>query len=118
MLTLYHSTSARSFRALWALEELKLPYRLVMLPPPARYRYPNYLDLNPLGTVPAFYDHDLLMTESATIGHYLAMKYRHGELTVTADEHEYATYLNFLHHGESTLTFPHDFPALHASGAG
>jgi hypothetical protein len=32
MITLYHCMSARSFRPLWMLEELGLPYELVMLP--------------------------------------------------------------------------------------
>jgi glutathione S-transferase len=32
LITLYHCTVARSFRPLWALEELNLPYELKMLP--------------------------------------------------------------------------------------
>lgn len=107
MLTLYHAPGARSFRVLWALEELRLPYRLVIVPSPARYRYPDYLALNPLGTVPTFYDGDYLITESAVVGHYLATKYdSSSDLLVAPDEEGYAAYLNFLHHGESTLTFP------------
>jgi cytochrome P450 len=35
-ITLYHSVSARSFRPLWMLEELRLPYDLKMLPFPPR----------------------------------------------------------------------------------
>jgi glutathione S-transferase len=36
MITLYHCISARSFRPLWALEELGLRYELKMLPFPPR----------------------------------------------------------------------------------
>ena len=36
MITLYHCDGARSFRPLWMLEEMGLPYELKMLPfPPA-----------------------------------------------------------------------------------
>ncbi len=34
MNTLYHCAAARSFRPLWTLEELGLPYELKMLPFP------------------------------------------------------------------------------------
>jgi glutathione S-transferase len=52
MITLYHCAGARSFRALWTLEELRLPYELKMLPFPPRVRAKEYLALNPLGTIP------------------------------------------------------------------
>ncbi|MGC4051645.1 MAG: glutathione S-transferase [Paludibaculum sp.] len=51
MITLYHCANARSFRPLWTLEELGLPYRLAMLPFPPRVRAPDYLEVNPLGAV-------------------------------------------------------------------
>ena len=52
MITLYHCMSARSFRPLWMLEELGLPYELRMLPFPPRVLARSYLDLNTLGTIP------------------------------------------------------------------
>lgn len=36
MITLHHCMSARSFRPLWALEEIGVPYELKMLPFPPR----------------------------------------------------------------------------------
>ena len=51
MIELYHCVSARSFRALWMLEELDLPYQLHMLPFPPRALAKDYLAQNPLGTV-------------------------------------------------------------------
>ncbi len=48
MITLYHCTAARSFRPLWALEELRLPYDLKMLPFPPQVLARDYLALNPL----------------------------------------------------------------------
>ena len=52
-LHLYHCADARSFRALWALEELGLDYELTLMPFPPRFRFEGYKDVNPLGTVPA-----------------------------------------------------------------
>ncbi|MCQ4322483.1 glutathione S-transferase N-terminal domain-containing protein [Stutzerimonas stutzeri] len=69
MITLYHCMSARSFRALWALEELGLDYELMMLPFPPRLFKKEYLSINPLGTIPAFFDGDTFMTESSAIRH-------------------------------------------------
>ncbi|WP_194720983.1 glutathione S-transferase family protein [Noviherbaspirillum malthae] len=109
MLTLYHCVSARSFRPLWMLEELRLPYVLKMLPFPPRFAARDYLAVNPLGTVPALLDGDLRMTESAAICQYLAFRGgsgKPGTLDVAGDEPAYGEYLNWLHFGEASLTFP------------
>lgn len=106
MLTLYHCVAARSFRPLWMLEELGWPYRLEMLPFPPRQERREYLELNPLGTVPLLLDGDLRMTESSAICEYLAAQHPPNALHVSVGESGYADYLNFLHFGEATLTFP------------
>ncbi len=76
MITLYHCLSARSFRPLWALEEMGLPYELKVLPFPPRAFAKEYFDVNVLGTVPFLIDGDTRMSESAAICEYLAV--RHG----------------------------------------
>lgn len=106
MIELYHCPDARSFRALWALEEMGLPYRLHLLPFPPRVLQPEFLDLNPLGTVPLLIDGDVRMTESAAIPHYLATRYGPTPLAVGFDEPDYALWLDWLHRSEATLTFP------------
>lgn len=106
MITLYHCVSARSFRPLWMLEELGLPYELKVLPFPPRLEAQPYLELNALGTIPAFFDGATRMTESAAICHYLAARYSPGALNVETDEPDFGPYLNWLHFGEATLTFP------------
>jgi glutathione S-transferase len=103
---LFHCKNARSFRVLWTMEELGLPYELEMLKFPPRHREPGYLDINPLGTVPTFIDGDSTMTESAAICHYLVTRYGPSSLAVAPDEPAYADYLNFLVMAEATLTFP------------
>ncbi|HYD95018.1 MAG TPA: glutathione S-transferase family protein [Noviherbaspirillum sp.] len=106
MITLYHCVSARSFRPLWAMEELGLSYTLKMLPFPPRALLRDYLDINPIGTVPAFFDGELRMTESAAICEYLAAKYGAGLLDVAREDASFGAYLNWLDFGEATLTFP------------
>lgn len=106
MLTLYHCVSARSFRPLWMLEEMRLPYALKMLPFPPRVAARDYLAINPLGTVPALLDGKLRMTESAAICQYLAARGTPATLDVSAGEAAYGDYLNWLHFGEASLTFP------------
>lgn len=105
MITLYHCMSARSFRPLWMLEELGLPYDLKMLPFPPRAFDKQYLAVNPLGTVPALFDGAVRMTESAAMCQYLAAR-AGSAMNVEPGENDYAAYLNFLHFGEATLTFP------------
>jgi len=106
MITLYHCVSARSFRPLWLLEELGLPYQLKMLPFPPRALARPYLQENPLGTVPLLVDGDTRMTESAAICEYVAAMHSAGNLGVTAQEPAYGAYLNWLHISDATLTFP------------
>lgn len=105
-LHLFHCADARSFRALWALEELGLDYDLTLMPFPPRFRFEGYRDVNPLGTVPALIADGALMTESSAIPHFLATRYGPSDLAVAPDEPDYARYLNFLFMGEATLTFP------------
>ncbi len=106
MIELYHCHNARSFRALWALEELGLPYKLHMLPFPPRVRVPEYLEQNPLGTIPLLVDGDTRMTESSAIPQYLATRYGPSPLAVSPDEPDYGLWLDWLHRSEATLTFP------------
>src|SRR4029453_7784477 len=105
-MTLYHCMSAQSFRPLWMIEELGLSYELKMLPFPPRSKAPSYLQINPLGTIPTFFDGALRMTESVAICHFLAARNSPRQMNVELDETDFGAYLNFLHFGEATLTFP------------
>ena len=106
MIELWHCIDARSFRALWALEELGLEYRLKVMPFPPRFREPDYLSVNPLGTIPFLIDGETRMSESAAIVQYLATRGGSTELAVALDDPDYGAWLNWLHLGEATLTFP------------
>jgi len=105
-MVLHHCMSARSFRALWMLEELGVPYELRMLEFPPRARARHFLQENPLGTVPLFTDGDVRMTESAAICQYLATRFTGAGLAVSTEDESYGAYLNWLHMSDATLTFP------------
>ena len=106
MIRLYHCADARSFRPLWALEELGVDYELTVMPFPPRYRAKEYMAVNPLGTIPALVDGETFMTESAAIVQYLATRYGPSPLAVAVEDPAYGAWLNWLHFGEATLTFP------------
>jgi len=108
-LRLHHCVSARSFRPLWLLEELDAAYTLAMWPFPPRVLARGFLDVNPLGTVPFLEHGETRMSESSAMCQYLARRLdpanRRG-LAVAEDEAGYGAWLNWLHAGEATLTFP------------
>ena len=103
---LYHCPDARSLRPLWTMEEMGLEYELELMEFPPRFTYPGYLDINPMGTVPTFFDGDLMMTESSGICHYLVDKYGPTDIAVERDDPLYGEYLNWLYRSDATFTFP------------
>jgi glutathione S-transferase len=54
------------------------------------------MDINPLGTVPAYIDGTTRMTESSAICEFIAMRHSLGDLAVAPDESEYGEYLNWV----------------------
>lgn len=103
---LWHCADARSFRPLWMLEEMGLPYTLHLLPFPPRWAQPEYLATNPLGTIPYFTDGEAVLTESSGILAYLAERHGPTPLAVAPTEPDYALYLNYLFQSDATFTFP------------
>lgn len=106
MITLYHTSDARSFRCLWLLEEMKQPYELKTMVFPPKVSTPEFLKINPTGSVPAMQDGETTIFESAAILEYLATKYAGDGLGVKMDESEYGPWLHWLHFGEASLTTP------------
>lgn len=100
---LYHCADARSFRCLWAAEEAGVEIDLRVLPFPPRFKAPEYKEINPLGTIPAWIEGDMLLTESAAICQRIATG---TPLEVGTHEPDHWRWLNWLHQSEATLTFP------------
>lgn len=104
-ITLYHSARARSLRPLWTLEEMGLDHQLEIVAFPPR-QDPEYLERNPLGTIPWFIDGDTQINESVAICHYLATRYGASDLVIGEAEKDYGRWLNWLTFGEASLTYP------------
>ena len=87
MTTLYHVPTSRSLRVLWTLEEIGATVEVKSLGVRPRLQEPEYLAINPAGTLPALIDGDRAIYESLAICEYLAA--RHGsDLVVASDEPE------------------------------
>ena len=105
MATLYHVPTSRSLRVLWTLEEIGATVEIKSLGVRPRLQEPEYLAINPAGTLPALIDGDRAIYESLAICEYLAA--RHGsDLVVAPDEPERPEFVQWLLYGEATLQAP------------
>lgn len=76
MLKLYGSPRSRAVRVLWMLAELGVPYEHIEFAPRApETRTPEFLKLNPNGSVPVIDDDGFVLSESMAINLYLAKKH-------------------------------------------
>ncbi|SHN58180.1 glutathione S-transferase family protein [Erythrobacter sanguineus] len=103
---LHTCARSRGLRATWAAEEAGVDIDLRILPFPPRYLAPEYLDLNPLGTVPLLVDGATRLTESCAIAHYLATREGYTPLAIAPGEEDYGAYLDYTYHADATITFP------------
>ena len=71
-LTLYTHPMSRGRVARWMLEETGLPYDTELLEYGTSMKAPAYRAINPMGKVPAIRHGDVVVTENAAIGLYLA----------------------------------------------
>ncbi|ANI17497.1 hypothetical protein A9C11_27490 [Pseudomonas citronellolis] len=106
MITLYHSKDTRSLRCLWLLEELQLAHELELVAYPARLKQPQYLDVNPNGTVPFLVDGATRMRESCAILLYLVNRYGDGRCQVAPGSPQYGAMLDWTFYGETSLAAP------------
>ena len=68
MVKIYHVPGTRSIRAIWACEELGVPYEAVPVDfTPAFRNSPEWRAISPTGKVPAMEDGDLVMFESGAM---------------------------------------------------
>ena len=76
MLTIYGSARSRASRVLWMAMELNIPYQHKdYLPRSPETRTPEFLKLNPNGSVPVVDDDGFVLWESMAINIYLARKH-------------------------------------------
>ncbi|MEE4289813.1 MAG: glutathione S-transferase family protein [Erythrobacter sp.] len=103
---LYTCAGSRGLRCTWAAAEAGVDLDLKLLPFPPRFKAPDYLAINPLGTVPLLIDGEARMTESCAIAHYLGVRGGADALVIAPQEPDYAAYLDYTYHADATLTFP------------
>lgn len=116
-LRLYHAPQTRSVRPRWLLEEIDLPYELVRLDLAAGdQKRPEYLKLNPNGTVPTLVDGDLVIYESAAIVQYLADKVPAKRLAPSVGTPARGKYYQWIHYAMSALEPPAVTIFLHTTG--
>jgi glutathione S-transferase len=85
VLKLYGGARSRASIVQWYLEEIAIPYEFVILDLQAEeHLQPEFLEINPIGKVPAIVDGDFKLWESGAILLYLAQKY--GKMPETLEQ--------------------------------
>ena len=107
MMKLYYSAQSRAARPRWMLEEIGAPYEIVRVNLQAGdQRKPEYLAINPNGTVPTLVDGDLTLYESAAICQYLADKFPDKRLAPPVGTPARGLYYQWIHYAMSQLEPP------------
>ena len=107
MIKIHHARGTRGYRAIWACEELGIPYELEPTNMSPDYRAsPEWRRMNPVGKVPVMTDGDLTMFESGAMVQHILDKYGDGRLQPTRGTNEYALYLQWGWFAESTFSRP------------
>lgn len=95
-IVLYHHPMTRAANTVWMLEEVEAPYTLRHVDVFAgENKSQEILAKNPMGKLPVLVDGDVVVTESAAIGLYLADRYAMGRLAPTPDDPARGTYLRW-----------------------
>lgn len=104
MLRLHHLAYSRSFRILWALEELGLEYELENYNRQPDMSAPKTLRaIHPLGKAPILEDDGLVIAESAVILDYLQAKYDVAGKFKPQDAANINQYHYWMHFAEGSL---------------
>ncbi len=103
MITGYGGWPTRSFRVVWALEELGLKYQTYAVDLRQRPQDEELLKRNPAGFLPVLDDDGVVMVESIAILEYLIAKYDGKSLAPATGDPRFALYQQFLHLGKSGL---------------
>ena len=74
MITVYGAWPTRSFRVIWALEELGLEYRLRPVDLRERQADAEFMALNPAGFLPALEDDGVVMVDSIAMLEYIVAR--------------------------------------------
>jgi glutathione S-transferase len=104
MITVYGTAPTRSFRVIWALEELGLEYAVHAVDLRRRRDDAEFMAINPAGFLPALRDGDVEMVDSIAMLEYLIARHDgDGKLAPKPADPCFPRYQQFLHLGESGL---------------
>ncbi|MES2644308.1 MAG: glutathione S-transferase family protein [Myxococcota bacterium] len=99
-LTLYHNPMSRGRIAHWMLEEVGVPYDVVLIDfAKGENKAAGFLALNPMGKIPTLVHGDVVVTEAAAICTYLADRFPSAGLAPALDDPRRATWLRWLFFG-------------------
>ena len=97
MIKLYWSPRSRSFSAIWLLEESGLPYERVLTDiSTGAQKSKEFLEINPMGKVPALQDGDATVAEAAAICAYVADRCPDAKLAPALGDPLRGRYLQWL----------------------
>ncbi|MEO0939620.1 MAG: glutathione S-transferase family protein [Pseudomonadota bacterium] len=102
-ITLHHCPQTRSMRTLWLMNELEIPFRLVVHPFDKSLRRPEFLSLSPAGRVPALEIEGERMFETGAIAQYLCERFSPDKLGRMPGDPDRMAWLVWMHFAE-TLT--------------
>lgn len=95
-IVVHHHPFTRAAVTVWMLEEVGVEYELRFVNVMAgEQKSPEFLAKNPMGKLPTLVDGDVVVTESAAIGLYLADRYAAGRLAPALDDPARGTYLRW-----------------------
>ena len=104
MITLHYLQCSRSFRILWALEELGVDYQVEFYQRSASYAAPEILkNIHPLGKAPILVDDGDVIVESAVILDYLQQQYDRLQQFKPQQAKDKRQYDYWMHYAEGSL---------------
>ena len=104
MITLHYLQCSRSFRILWALEELGMDYQVEYYQRLPSYAAPESLkNIHPLGKAPILVDDDEVIVESAVILDYLQQQYDSQQQFKPQSAKQQRQYAYWMHYAEGSL---------------
>jgi glutathione S-transferase len=95
-IVVHHHPFTRAATVVWMLEEVGVPYTLHFVDVSrGEQKSPELLALNPMGKLPVLQDDEIVVTETAAIGLYLADRYAPGRLAPRMEEDDRGAYLRW-----------------------
>lgn len=105
-LTLHHLQRSQSERIIWLLEELQIPFNLVLHKRDPLLAPPSLRAVHELGSAPVIVDGDLTLSETMAITTYILTKYageKSSKIVASPDSANYTDYLFWLYYVLNTF---------------